>query len=164
MYNYQNFFHKVPDDKNSYNIDNIFVSAHDVVNIIYSEDKDKDGVPAHEEDLYGTSDENIDSDGDGLSDFQEIYGRKNSRDETVTSNPLLKDTDNDEIPDNEDDYPCIAQLGSSCEIEEIQFFDSVKNEIAKFNLSSGELKEKYLLNSQAATTAEQSDSSFEKVS
>ncbi|MDY5764652.1 MAG: InlB B-repeat-containing protein [Treponema sp.] len=164
MYNYQNFFHKVPDEKNSYNIDDIFVSAHDVVNIIYSEDKDKDGVPAHEEDLYGTSDENIDSDGDGLSDFQEIYGRKNSRDETVTSNPLLKDTDNDEIPDNEDDYPCIAQLGSSCEIEEIQFFDSVKNEIAKFNLSSGELKEKYLLNSQAATTAEQSDSSFEKVS
>ena len=71
--------------------------------------------------------------------------RKNSKDETVTSNPLLKDTDNDEIPDNEDDYPCIAQLGSSCEIEEIQFFDSVKNEIAKFNLSSGELKEKYLL-------------------
>ena len=106
-------------------ISKIYVQAGDSVTIFYNVDKDNDGVPYNEELLYGTDDNTEDTDGDGLTDLEEIYGWIPSEkfddlgldlteyitDEhklktiKVFSNPVIKDTDGDDIPDNTDPNP-----------------------------------------------------------
>ncbi len=104
-------------------ISKIYVQAGDSVVIFYNVDKDNDGVPYNEELLYGTDDNKADTDEDGLTDYEEIYGwipsvkladvdltEKITNDHIlkttrVFSNPVIKDTDGDDIPDNEDPNP-----------------------------------------------------------
>ncbi len=94
--------------ENGYNIDNIKISAGDEVSVIYCVDKDGDGVPFNEELIYGTSDATADSDGDGLTDFEEIYGwyktglvdvYEDVDGKRVCTDPSNKDTDGDDLLD-----------------------------------------------------------------
>ncbi|MDF7808818.1 lectin-like protein [Pontiellaceae bacterium B12219] len=57
-------------------------------------DEDQDGLDADQELQVGTSDQNPDSDGDGLSDSREVFETK--------SNPLILDSDGDGISDAEE--------------------------------------------------------------
>ncbi|MBP5449617.1 MAG: InlB B-repeat-containing protein [Spirochaetales bacterium] len=95
-------------DKEHWRLSDIELSAGDEVSIIYSVDKDGDGVPLNEELIAGTSDNNADTDGDGLKDGEEIYGwykgdiglvSKYSETSKVYSNPLINDTDGDDLLD-----------------------------------------------------------------
>ena len=58
----------------SFNMDSVIVGAGDQVQFMYNEDRDHDHVPASMENMLGISDEKVDSDGDQLSDFDEING------------------------------------------------------------------------------------------
>ena len=60
------------------------------------EDKDNDGLLNWLEDYLGTSDNNVDSDGDGLSDYEEVY--------VLHTDPTLKDSDNNGINDGDEDF------------------------------------------------------------
>lgn len=76
----------------------------DRVTLTFIEDKDRDGVSQREERLHGTSDENIDSDGDGLSDWWEIkvghtVAVVGQVPRHTFSNPAVKDTDRDGLDD-----------------------------------------------------------------
>lgn len=59
-------------------------------------DTDKDGIIDTLEELFGTDINNPDTDGDGLSDFDEIY--------KLNTNPLLSDTDKNGIEDGNEDF------------------------------------------------------------
>lgn len=89
------------------------VKAGDKVRLAYTEDIDRDGLTRAEEDLYGSSDTKADTDGDGVSDIEEVYGPANAsgqrsprtilRDDGTTlaliSNPAAADTDGDGLND-----------------------------------------------------------------
>ena len=101
-------FAESEESKEHWHLSDIEVSAGDEVSIIYSVDKDNDGVPLNEELIAGTSDENDDTDGDGLKDGEEIYGwyksgiglaSKYSESNKVYTNPLINDTDGDDLLD-----------------------------------------------------------------
>lgn len=57
-------------------------------------DKDKDGIPAKMEDNFSTSDQDEDTDNDGVTDFEEI--------KIFNSSPNKKDSNNNGRPDSED--------------------------------------------------------------
>ncbi len=121
-----NCYGKVPDGVEP-DISKIYVQAGDSVVIFYNVDKDNDGVPYNEELLYGTDDNKEDTDGDGLNDYDEIYGwipSEKLKDLDLTdkitddhklktirvfTNPVITDTDGDDIPDNEDPNPVIPK-------------------------------------------------------
>lgn len=58
----------------------------------FAEDPDGDGLTTADEEAFGTNPLAYDTDADGLSDFEEIYG-------VPASNPLLADTDFDGLSD-----------------------------------------------------------------
>lgn len=81
-----------------YNIDEIIIKPQDRVKIFYDIDNDEDGVCYDEEVEYGTDDTKIDSDGDGLTDYEEIYGftKKDINGNVVKDsdgNPIIYRTD-----------------------------------------------------------------------
>lgn len=55
-----------------YSLSQISVKPQDDVLIFFSEDKDLDGLTAREEFIYGCNDNLVDTDGDGVSDFEEV--------------------------------------------------------------------------------------------
>lgn len=88
----------------SYSLADIDLAKGETLHLMYLEDKDGDGVGSREEFLHGTSDNNPDTDGDDLSDFDEIKGgwevpvtKLLSR--KVFSDPTIKDADNDGLED-----------------------------------------------------------------
>ena len=90
----------------SYDLDEIFVGAGDAVHIFYSKDQDNDGIPLLTERMFGTSDKKVDSDGDGLSDYDEIYGWTKGKSKTkIFTDPTNKDTDGDGLNDMDDPEP-----------------------------------------------------------
>ncbi|MFC4453680.1 binary toxin-like calcium binding domain-containing protein [Deinococcus sonorensis] len=89
------------------------VKAGDKVRLAYTEDLDRDGLTRAEEDLYGSSDTTVDTDGDGVSDIEEVYGpadasgrrsprtilRDDGTTQALISNPAAADTDGDGLTD-----------------------------------------------------------------
>jgi hypothetical protein len=89
-------------------IDDVAILPGAQIWITYLKDNDRDGVARAAEDLYSTSDDKPDTDGDTVSDFDEIYrpvsvsitdreGEPKSF--QARSNPVLGDTDRDNLPD-----------------------------------------------------------------
>ena len=90
----------------SYDLEKIFVGAGDAVHIFFSRDMDHDGVPLLTEHLFGTDDKKVDSDGDGLSDYDEINGWTKGESKTkIYTNPANADTDGDGMNDKDDPDP-----------------------------------------------------------
>lgn len=91
--------------------DDVAILPGDEVRLVYVRDVDGDGVMRREEALYGSSDEDNDSDGDGLSDYEELkrgwtvpivydeQGVSKTVSYKVTSNPTLSDSDSDGLDD-----------------------------------------------------------------
>ena len=104
----------------------------DDIFLAYVQDYDGDGLYDREEALYGTSDLNPDTDGDGLSDFAEVKtgwsvhvvgrtaytafsdplhsdvdgdGLSDAQEKTAGTDPKLADTDGDGLNDSEDSFP-----------------------------------------------------------
>lgn len=116
----------------NFDIDSIVVGAGDVVQFIFNEDRDHDGVPASMEKLLGTSDNNKDTDGDGISDFDEINGwTKNGKGPFVTD-PTLKDTDGDGIDDGKDENPLARPVSSNSVVNTWSFFDEEQKQDVEF--------------------------------
>ncbi len=77
--------------------------ADDVLALVYNRDVDSDGLGFREERLWGTSDEAADTDGDGLTDFEEVRGWPGTDmagSDYYMSNPLIADTDGDGLDDH----------------------------------------------------------------
>ncbi|MBO7412646.1 MAG: hypothetical protein J6U20_03150, partial [Fibrobacter sp.] len=90
----------------SYDLEKIFIGAGDAVHIFYSRDQDHDGVPFFTEHLFGSDDKKVDSDGDGLSDYDEINGWTKGKSKTkIYTNPASEDTDGDGLNDKKDPAP-----------------------------------------------------------
>lgn len=109
----------------------------DQVSIFYVTDEDDDQLIDREEFIYGTSDTSVDTDGDGLGDFEEVRtgwnvgvtnrpvrrvfpnpvlvdtdgdGRTDLQERNAGTDPRLKDTDLDGFPDNSDPNPLLYTL------------------------------------------------------
>jgi hypothetical protein len=93
------------------NFEDIVLNRGESIHLAYVRDDDQDGVYDREERLFGSSDANSDSDGDGLGDFDEVktgwiagadaqgvpgYPRR------VTSDPTRADADGDGLSDPEE--------------------------------------------------------------
>ncbi len=81
----------------------------DYVALVWGEDQDRDGVSHVEEAYAGTSDQDTDSDDDGLSDFWELRTRwrvqvQGQPVREVTSSPTSADTDGDGVSDFDEAY------------------------------------------------------------
>lgn len=86
----------------------------DEIRLVYVRDIDGDGILAREEAVYGSSDDENDSDGDGLSDFQELkagwevsinyvdQGNAKTVSYRVASDPVRVDADGDGLTDAEE--------------------------------------------------------------
>ncbi|MEO0814418.1 MAG: beta-propeller fold lactonase family protein, partial [Myxococcota bacterium] len=123
----------------------------DEVRLVYIRDIDGDGMMAREEAIYGTSDDTVDSDSDGLTDFQEAkvgwdvtvsYRDSEATAQTVTyrvtSVPTETDSDGDTLtdpqermlgtdpnnPDTDDDG-----LSDGCELSPLDTNNTVDNEM-----------------------------------
>lgn len=86
--------------------EDIVLEGGGAVYILYATDVDQDGVYLRDELLYGTDDANPDTDGDGLSDFEEIANGWQVTAElpprypvAVFSSPIAADADNDGLSD-----------------------------------------------------------------
>lgn len=91
------------------NFEDLVLPAGQAIYLLYVTDGDRDGVFLRDEILYGTSDANPDSDGDGLSDFDEIVtGWQVSANlpprypAQVFSDPTAADADNDGFSDQQE--------------------------------------------------------------
>ncbi len=69
-----------------------FYTITDLSDYAKSEDQDQDGVNRDMEELYGTSDLRVDTDRDGVSDYEEIY--------SWFSDPLKRDTNSNGVIDS----------------------------------------------------------------
>ncbi|MBQ3837750.1 MAG: InlB B-repeat-containing protein, partial [Treponema sp.] len=132
-------------------ISKIYVQAGDLINIFYSLDKDKDGVPYNEELICGTSDDKPDTDGDGLTDGEELYGWKPATktrsipegsetqqhikitdpEKKIITNPNNPDTDGDGYNDLVDPDPIEPKLKNITSLRVTQYKTSA-DENAKF--------------------------------
>ncbi|MBR3732615.1 MAG: InlB B-repeat-containing protein [Spirochaetales bacterium] len=137
-----------PEQVGKVGIDKIIVHPRDEVNIFFSVDQDGDGLPKRLEVERGTSDENPDTDGDGLTDFEEVCGWYNKDgnhtiiDESkyhanrkCYSNPNNKDTDGDEFDDDEDTDPIVPWISDLAEIKSAKYSTVYKGTLIPFQFS-----------------------------
>ena len=144
----------VKSDGEDWTLDGITLNSGDEVYVIYSVDNDGDGVPLNEELIYGTSDTDTDSDDDGLTDYEEIYGwyksgigleAKYSSENKVYSNPMLKDTDGDDLLDysenssEQDSDPIIPKMKDDTSLSVYKYTTSSGGTFkdATYNSSTG---------------------------
>ena len=146
IYNY----YSEPESGQEVDISKIYVQAGDSINIFYSVDKDNDKVPYNEELICGTSDDNPDTDGDGLTDGEELYGWKPKSktrsfpvgsvteqhkeiDDTtkIITNPNNPDSDGDGYDDLNDPDPIKPKLKNITSLNVTQYKTSA-DENAKF--------------------------------
>jgi hypothetical protein len=110
--------------------DSIVVKTGDIVYLCYSGDDDRDSVPNCVAKLYGISDTTKskkwhDFDGDGVSNFQEIYGWVPiGGTDTIHTDPANPDCDGDGIPDGADPYPLVPHLTTA---SNLLFFSTLDN-------------------------------------
>ena len=129
----------------SYDMEKIFVGAGDAVHIFYSKDQDHDGVPLPTEHLFGTDDTKVDTDGDGISDYDEITGwTKGESTVKIYTNPADADTDGDGLNDKEDPEPTKRSMFMDATLFSLQVFPSLP------------AKASALLNVDSATLAQNS--------
>ena len=92
-------------------VDDILMVPGRKVWVAYLQDEDGDGVPRRAEIFFGTSDDSVDSDGDGVDDIDEAFHAYQVTFETLSqtndsyssrSNPQLADTDADGLTDGEE--------------------------------------------------------------
>ena len=141
-------------------ISKIYVQAGDSINIFYSVDKDNDKVPYNEELICGTSDDKPDTDGDGLTDAEELYGWKPATktrsipdgsvtqqhkeitdpDKKIITNPNNPDTDGDGYNDLDDPDPIEPKLKNITSLYKIQYKTSadVNAKFKDFKFESAE--------------------------
>jgi hypothetical protein len=89
-------------DSGGTGFDGLVLHAGGFLDIMYIKDNDGDSVAAREEFLYGARDDTVDTDGDGLSDYEEIKRgwRVPALSKNVYPNPLLPgDYDGDSLND-----------------------------------------------------------------
>jgi hypothetical protein len=82
-----------------FDFENILLKAGDTLYLVYMEDKDGDGIFSRQERLLGASDLSVDSDGDGLTDADEIN--------VFHTDPNNPDTDGDGVIDSVDSAPLV---------------------------------------------------------
>ena len=99
-----NQFGTVYDNSADYDFNSLVIKAGQVLHLVYLEDADGDGLGIREEIFYGTEPNNADTDGDGLSDFDEVKtGWFNGFDNTqIYSSPIIADMDEDGLNDLEE--------------------------------------------------------------
>lgn len=126
-------------DKNAppKNFDEINLLPGDQLSLFYVTDEDDDKLTDREEFLYGTSDHSADTDGDGISDFDEVHkgwvvqvanrpartvfpdprsvdtdgdGLTDAQERAKGTDPRSKDTDLDGLNDNVDPNPLVYTL------------------------------------------------------
>lgn len=83
-----------------------------------STDSDGDGISNEEEIAYGTNPYKDDSDGDGLSDYEEIYIHKTS--------PVIADTDGDGLNDFEEITLNLNPNNKDTDGDELSDFDEIR--------------------------------------
>jgi hypothetical protein len=107
----------------SFDLRDIEIHAGQKIGFIYSTDSDRDGLPLRIEELVGSSDASMDSDGDGIRDYDEVKGFL--RDGVLyTTNPGLADTDNDGLDDAIDPVPDARELFETTTIDSVEIFDA----------------------------------------
>ncbi len=134
----------------SFTLDTIYVKPGDIVDVIYTKDKDKDGVPLRLETLYGISDSKVDSDGDSISDSLEIFGWKDTNGKIWRTDPANEDTDGDQLRDDVDPNPLRRPVDEAGALESVAFrrvnlasnkesnsFDSIGLDNVSRNLEQG---------------------------
>lgn len=118
----------------SYNINEIYLNPHDVVRIFYDTDNDNDGVSTSTEKYYGSSDDMVDTDGDGLTDYEEIFGFERGG-KIFCTNPNSIDTDGDmyfaeykydalQYNDKNDTDPTVPFINDYAVLNSIYYSDS----------------------------------------
>lgn len=107
--------------RHSFTLDTISVNPGDIIDIIYTKDKDNDGVPLRLETLYGASDSKVDSDGDGISDSLEIFGWKDTNGKIWRTDPANEDTDGDGLRDDVDPNPLRRPVDEAGALESVAF-------------------------------------------
>ena len=95
----------------SYAYEDIMVATGDSIELIYSVDEDGDGLAQRIEKMLGSSDTSTDTDGDTLSDYDEvtIHG-------TLPNNI---DSDGDGLRDDVDDDPLVKSINDNPNLEDI---------------------------------------------
>jgi hypothetical protein len=107
----------------SYDLEKVSVGAGDAVHIFYSKDQDHDGIPLTTEHQFATSDTTADSDGDGLTDYDEITGWTQDGDSVkIYTSPTNKDTDGDGLNDKEDPEPTKRPMFKDASLFKLQVF------------------------------------------
>ena len=144
-------YYSDPESGQVVDISKIYVQAGDLINIFYSIDKDKDGVPYNEELICGTSDDKPDTDGDGLTDGEELHGWKPATktrsipegsetqqhikitdpDKKIITNPNNPDSDGDGYDDLNDPDPIEPKMKNITSLSVTQYKTSA-DENAKF--------------------------------
>lgn len=81
-------------DSEDYDFGSLELKSGDLLHLIYIEDIDRDGLGRRQEKAYGTDIDVADTDGDGLTDGEEVL--------TYKTSPLLADTDGDGLTDSEE--------------------------------------------------------------
>ena len=133
----------------SYDMEKIFIGAGDAVHIFFSRDQDHDGLPLTIEHQFATCDTLPDSDGDGLTDYDEITGWTQDGDSVkIYTNPTDKDTDGDGLEDKKDPEPTKRPM----------FKDATLSMLKVFASDPTEAEAKAILSKESAALAK--DSSF----
>jgi hypothetical protein len=99
------------------------IKTGDQVFLSYSGDDDRDSVPncvAKMYGIYATADHPSkawhDFDGDGVSNYNEIYGWVSSGGDTVCTDPSNADCDGDGIPDGQDPHPLVPRQATAANL------------------------------------------------
>jgi len=115
----------VYDPATSYDFNSINVQAGHTLHLVRAADTDNDGLGLREELLFGTNPDNPDSDGDTLTDGDEVKTGwvNNFNLAQVYSSPVLQDSDSDGVNDNtersQNSNPNLADTDSDGQTDDV---------------------------------------------